>query len=1463
MTSVAEPVAVNVMEHAAREDVAVSTPTDVAMTAVAETSEEALATPPADLAPIPATTATAEVQIHVPYQVDLTTPRLALHSGGGGDSTPATTKESKAAGTHGASSTPPPPVAKTKGRPSQAPLHAARMAPRTREGITRSASQGPLQRSQRRQPSAASTTPSDGAVLSAATRRVPAPTGDTSKTTTTTTITSTRAGNSVNVLLRRPRFVDPMPTTPTAAAEAVQRSRPVRPIGSNTHLASTMPPTTSPTSTSDMAATGHAALYIHPIPHHNPTRTPPRAPASPQPASADGAAAADAPHRRRSRNSGHATTSAHRGAASLESTTMNTTTTTTAAINNNKKDSSSNAVEGAAATQEDGTRPLSPPSPSVEVAMAKTESERTESEAAVDVHEKSTAEEYGAASTDEAAAAVAAKPAPRYTHPTRESQVKVLPATVAPHPDKRVILSRPTSRQYSLRMSELTRPSEAYKVSLSPSLHSSALARRSRQPHKVLNVFLTKYPVIRKLADELGWVMETTEDELNEYKFNLCWSDTVLSLMRLVRLSNWQRTNHFPSMYLLCRKGHLGTTLGKLRHKLPSHFAFYPRTWSMRSERLQFTQYLTAVRQRRILKYFIMKPNSGCQGRGIVVARDPLTALDEHTLDNYIVQEYIHRPLLLEGKKFDLRVYVLLTSIRHPSIFLFNDGLVRICTEQYEAPTEENVKNACKHLTNYAVNKKSSEYVFNTDVEHMDVGNKRNFAFLNRWLEDSGHSSAELWKQVGIIIVKTILSAQPSIARVYDSCFPTGFNDGYCCFEVLGFDILIDHKMKPWLMEVNHTPSFATETPLDLDIKSKLLTEVWSIIDCKATDYEKDRQRERDEFTKRNMPPWTSNHPLYGSHLGQSSARHGALHDDDASAAQTNGSNSAAAGTRADSAEIPAYVHTRRAHEDSKLRNFKRIYPSQDEDVQLMYDTVQNLALAESANSRLYYNSTVAAPVMPPSTSPSSTTAPAPFGVRSSNPLPLRARPPSLGPALTASRVYSSNSSPNAAAAQRSLASPMIPPTSTTPMAPPNGAPSTIPVSSVPSLTVVRESHQSTPASSPAANGSASATSPHGTSSAVSRGESSSGRARVQATTNRDPNVSATRNGVMSSENSNSGAAAASAAAPAPPLSTFLAAAEVDAGKQDGNRTSVGTIPKTTDKSPSAAAQSQQQLLRVFTPRVSSPTVNSRNTTAASTPPAAAVAAKQQNRTGTSAAAVKATDGTAPAAAVKPRVAEVHRRASSKPSTASQTTPTLHDREIEEQLSQLSNVAAAAAGNAAEVQASPNSLSLPQHKSGTPSKADKVAETSPATNSLSHTYHQNGSVVKPPAGVERQNGHTTSPAIRITRTSVGRQKSPSLDVTPNASSNGDAPQQQQLSTSITKRHSLSMSGSGRGFPDAAPVTAHPRQKSSDREGHSMSTHPEPTEEELARLVALQAQLDYEAAADPQPDDEDEDYNLTE
>lgn len=50
------------------------------------------------------------------------------------------------------------------------------------------------------------------------------------------------------------------------------------------------------------------------------------------------------------------------------------------------------------------------------------------------------------------------------------------------------------------------------------------------------------------------------------------------------------------------------------------------------------------------------------------------------------------------------------------------------------------------------------------------------------------------------------------------------------CFEILGFDILIDHKLKPWLLEINHAPSFSTDTPFDFKLKKDLIADTLQVL---------------------------------------------------------------------------------------------------------------------------------------------------------------------------------------------------------------------------------------------------------------------------------------------------------------------------------------------------------------------------------------------------------------------------------------------------------------------------------------------------------------------------------------------------------------------------------------------------------------------------------------------------------
>ena len=71
------------------------------------------------------------------------------------------------------------------------------------------------------------------------------------------------------------------------------------------------------------------------------------------------------------------------------------------------------------------------------------------------------------------------------------------------------------------------------------------------------------------------------------------------------------------------------------------------------------------------------------------------------------------------------------------------------------------------------------------------------------------------------------------------------------CFEVLGFDIMMDSSLKPWLIEVNHLPSFGTDSPLDQDIKDRLMAQVLASVPVLADDEQAYNAYHKQEATRR------------------------------------------------------------------------------------------------------------------------------------------------------------------------------------------------------------------------------------------------------------------------------------------------------------------------------------------------------------------------------------------------------------------------------------------------------------------------------------------------------------------------------------------------------------------------------------------------------------------------------------
>ena len=226
---------------------------------------------------------------------------------------------------------------------------------------------------------------------------------------------------------------------------------------------------------------------------------------------------------------------------------------------------------------------------------------------------------------------------------------------------------------------------------------------------------------------------------------------------------------------------------------------------------------------------WLIKPSGNNRGRGIHIFNDSdsFKALiaesiekciegkkkNSKELSNYVIQKYIESPLLIHGRKFDIRVWVLITYKMKG--FFYKQGYARTSSEPFSTE-ESSLADTFVHLTNNAVQKEGNSY------GKFEKGNQLSFKDIQYYFDSVCPGKVNfsfIVNRMKELITLTLMSVKKKLNP----------NCREFCFEVFGYDFIIDSECQAWLIECNTNPCIELSSPLLESLIPNMLMEAISL----------------------------------------------------------------------------------------------------------------------------------------------------------------------------------------------------------------------------------------------------------------------------------------------------------------------------------------------------------------------------------------------------------------------------------------------------------------------------------------------------------------------------------------------------------------------------------------------------------------------------------------------------------
>jgi hypothetical protein len=275
---------------------------------------------------------------------------------------------------------------------------------------------------------------------------------------------------------------------------------------------------------------------------------------------------------------------------------------------------------------------------------------------------------------------------------------------------------------------------------------------------------------------------------------NVYWKELSNNL-HLNNINKYQKYNHMLKYKQLSNKKHFYDNYNVLKKKFPKDYNYMPNTYTSLEEfKKDFKDYKVSKDN-----LWLVKPNFSTYGIGIHFLKDV-----NKVRRGDIVTKYVSNPLLINNKKFDFRIYVLVTGHDPLKIYLNEQCFARLATADYDIDIN-NLDNTFKHLTNIHVQRKNKEskasYVMTLDEVKKHIKENYNIEF------------SDIWKGVKDLIIKSFIAVN-RVELEAQKEFNLASNS---LFQLFGLDVIVDQNAKPWLIEINGHPSLSDKETASLN----------------------------------------------------------------------------------------------------------------------------------------------------------------------------------------------------------------------------------------------------------------------------------------------------------------------------------------------------------------------------------------------------------------------------------------------------------------------------------------------------------------------------------------------------------------------------------------------------------------------------------------------------------------------